>query len=132
MSIASTAAKQRWNKAHYAEIKASLRKELVGQFKAKCRENGVSIASALAELMSGYCGSVLHAKRQKRLPTYETRKKRRKAICDILRQLEDILQDESAYRENIPENLQNSIRTEYSDSSIEKLDEALEALREAY
>jgi len=51
MSIASTAAKQRWNKAHYAEIKASLDKELVKQFKAKCRDNGVSIASVLATQM---------------------------------------------------------------------------------
>lgn len=132
MSIASTAAKQRWNKAHYAEVKASLDKDLVGQFKAKCKENGVSIASALATHMSEYCGKPLQPKKRKKALPYDTRPKRRKGAANIADQLDDILQYETIYRENIPENLENSMRAEAADISIEKLTEALEALRDAY
>ena len=132
MSIASTAAKQRWNKAHYSEIKASLKKELVEQFKNKCKENEVSIASVLAMLMAEYCGKTLQMKKKKKIPQYDTRPKRRKMINNIVNQLEEILEAESNYRDRIPENLENSIRAEASDLSIEKINEALDAIREAY
>jgi hypothetical protein len=132
MSNASTAAKQRWNKAHYSEIKASLKKDAVEQFKAKCKDNGSSIAGALTALMSEYCGRTLELKARKKAPPYDTRPKRRKAASNIVGQLDEILQSETAYRENIPPNLQESIRAEASDNSIEKLGEALDALLEAY
>jgi len=132
MSIASTAAKQRWNKAHYAEIKASLQKELVEQFKAKCKKNGVSIASVLAAQMSEYCGRALQPKGRKKTLLYDTRPKRRKKASIIADQLDEIIQHEAAYRENIPVNLENSIRAEAADTSIEKLSAALDLIREAY
>jgi hypothetical protein len=132
MSIASTEAKHRWNKAHYAEIKASLQKDLVEQFKKKCKENGVSIASVLAMQMSEYCGRSILPKKVKKTCLYDTRPKRRKMTAIIADQLDDILQNETMYRENIPVNLENSIRAESADSSIEKLREALDAIYEAY
>ena len=132
MSTASTAAKQRWNKLHYSEIKASLDKDLVEQFKAKCKGDGASIAGVLATLMSEYCGrSTQQKKREKTLP-HDTRPKRRKMASIIAGQIDDMLQSETIYRENIPPNLEDSIRAESSDHSIEKLGEALDALREAY
>jgi hypothetical protein len=132
MSIASTAAKQRWNKVHYADIKASLDKYLVEQFKAKCKENGVSIASVLATQMSEYCGRPMPPSKRKTTSLYDTRPKRRKRILTIVNQLEDILANETIYRGNIPENLENSVRAEASDSSIEKLSDALDIIRDAY
>ena len=132
MSIASTAAKQRWNKEHYAEIKASLQKDLVEQFKKKCKENGVSIASVLATQMSEYCGSSMRLKERKKTSLYDTRPKRRKMAAIVADQLDEILQYETMYRENIPLNLENSIRAEAADNSIEKLSEALDAIYEAY
>jgi len=138
MSRASTAAKQRWNKLHYSEIKASLGKDLVERFKAQCREDGVSIASVLAALMTDYCGQPPQEKehreqtKHKEIDPYGTRPKRRRAISIITGHLEEILQNETTYRDNMPENLQHSIRAESSDCSIEKLGEALEAMREAY
>ena len=132
MSGASTVAKQRWNKLHYSEIKASLKKDLVEHFKAKCKENGNSIASVLAALMTDYCGRAPQQKECKKTLPYSTRPKRRKAIAAIINQLNDILQNEAVYRSNMPENLQYSIRAESSDCSIEKLEEALDAIREAY
>jgi hypothetical protein len=132
MSIASTAAKQRWNKLHYSEIKASLDKELVAQFKAKCRGDGASIASVLATLMFEYCGKTMPQKRCKKTLQHDTRPKRRKMASIIAGQIDDMLQSETEYRENIPQNLYESIRAESADYSIEKLGEALDALREAY
>jgi hypothetical protein len=132
MSRASTAAKQRWNKLHYSEIKASLKKDLVEHFKAKCKENEVSIASVLAALMTDYCGQSPQKKEPKEIDPYATRPKRRKAITVIAGHLDEILQSETKYRNKMPENLQYSIRAESSDYSIEKLGEALEAIREAY
>jgi len=132
MSIASTDAKKRWNKAHYDEIKASLDKELVRQFKSKCRERNVSIAGALATLMSEYCKRPLKTKRRMSLLPYDTRPKRRKAVASIASQLEDILQHEIMYRENIPPNLQDGIRAEAADYSIEKLEATLDTIFEAY
>ena len=132
MSVASTAAKQRWNKAHYSEIKASLKKDLVEQFKAKCKEDGTSIASALAALMSEYCGRAPQPKGRKKALPHDTRPNRRKAASIIAGQLDDILHNETMCRGNIPPNLQEGIRAESSDHSIEKLGEALDAIREAY
>jgi antitoxin component of RelBE/YafQ-DinJ toxin-antitoxin module len=132
MSIASTAAKRRWNKAHYAEIKASLKKGLVMRFKAKCKENGASIASVLAMQMSEYCGTALEPKVRKNSLPHDTRPKRRKSVAAIAGQLDDILQNETNYRENFPNNLACSIRAEAADSSIEKLGEALCLILEAY
>ena len=132
MSIASTTAKQRWNKAHYAEIKASLEKDLVESFKAKCKENGVSIASVLATQMSEYCRKTIQPKKRKNNLLYDTRPKRRKMLAIIADQLDDILQNEIIYRDNFPENLRSSIRAESADDCIEKLSEALDMIREAY
>ena len=150
MSGASTAAKQRWNKLHYSEIKASLGKDLVERFKTQCREDEVSIASVLAALMTDYCGrspqekerkeqakhreQIRHREqaKHKEIDPYGTRPKRRRTVSIIAGHLEEILQNETTYRDNMPENLRNSIRAESSDYSIEKLGEALEALREAY
>jgi hypothetical protein len=132
MSGASTAAKQRWNRLHYSEIKASLKKELVEHFKAKCKEEGVSIASVLAAMMTDYRGRKKKKKEHNEVDPYATRPKRRKAVSVIASHLDEILQNEIEYRSNMPENLQYSIRAESSDCSIEKLGEALEAIREAY
>ena len=134
MGNASTAAKQRWNKAHYSIVKASLKKNLAEQFKAKCGENGASVAGTLAALMSEYCGmaSPQTADGRKNAPSYDTRHKRRRAASAIASQLEDILRCENAYRAEIPPNMEEGVRAEASDCSVEKLGEALEALREAY
>lgn len=132
MSIASVKARQRWNKANYAEIKASLKKDLVKQFKDKCKENEVSIASVLAAYMLEYCGEKPYPRKNKKTLLYDTRPKRRKMTGIIAGQLNDILQNEISYRECIPENLANGIRAESADHSIEKLSEALDMIREVY
>lgn len=43
----STAAKRRYNNKVYAKVQAELPRELVAQFKIKCKETGISQASIL-------------------------------------------------------------------------------------
>ena len=64
-------------------------------------------------------------------------KQRRKQIQDninalesIKSRLEDILADEEDYFENIPENLQSSMRAETSEEAIDVLTEAIDAIEE--
>ena len=132
MSSASTAAKQRWNKLHYSEIKASLKKDLVEQFKAKCKRDGDSIAGVLAALMSEYCAGTPNPKERKKEFPSDTRPRRRRTAAIIAGHIEELLLNETAYRENMPEGLQESIRAEASDYSIEKLGEALDAILDAF
>lgn len=62
-------------------------------------------------------------------------KDRRKSISDNIKlleniksKLEDILSDEEMYFDNMPENLQGSIRGEESENAIDALNEAIENL----
>jgi len=64
-------------------------------------------------------------------------KKRRKSISDIISVLdnvkgniEDILSDEEYYFDNMPENLQGSIRGEESEEAIDLLTDAIESIND--
>lgn len=62
---------------------------------------------------------------------------RRKELQDVIDQLEelkgsveDLMGKEEEYRDNIPENLQGSVRYEATDSACDALQEAMEAFDE--
>lgn len=64
-------------------------------------------------------------------------KQRRKSISDNIKLLEDIksnlkdiLSEEEMYFDNIPENLQGSLKGEESESAIEILNETVDAIEE--
>lgn len=65
-------------------------------------------------------------------------KQRRKSILEVIKsietiksELDDILFDEQDYFDNMPENLQGSIRGEQSEEAIDMLDSAINSLDEA-
>ena len=62
------------------------------------------------------------------LPDYTTKRKRRAEVARIIGQLELIKAGEERYRDNMPENLQNSAAYEQAEEFIEYLDEALGTL----
>lgn len=62
------------------------------------------------------------------LSDYSTKRKRRAAVEYIIKQLELIKEYEEKYRDNIPENLQNSEAYEAAEEYIEYLEEPLEVL----
>ena len=57
-------------------------------------------------------------------------KKRRKQISKIITQLEAILDEEDAVRDNIPESLEDSEVYQTSEEASESLNTAIEALQE--
>ena len=126
MGRTSNEAKQRWNNAHYTQIKVSVQPEIAGRFKAKCQTKGVSMASEISRFMSG------ENKRDKPKDISSTRPKRRKALVDVITQLEEIYYAEKDYWDNIPINMQNGERYLAAEQAATAMEEAIAALYHAY
>jgi hypothetical protein len=129
MGNTSNHSKQLWNQAHYTQIKVSVKPELAAAFKGICASARASMAYTLSVLMAQYCHERTTAKKP---PDYSTRRLRRAAIMRMTQQLQIIINAEAQYRDNIPENLQQSSVAERADETISALDEALELLSSAY
>jgi hypothetical protein len=82
--------------------------------------------------MSEYSGADYNKNKNKEPSPHGTRPQRRRLASAIASQLNDMLQSEIAYRDNMPANLQDSARAESADYSIEKLEDALAAIQDAY
>jgi len=129
MGKTSNAAKQRWNKEHYVQIKVSARPEIAKAFKEKCVSDGVSMASEITRFMLEHCGKPPSPERE---PKVTTRQQRRKALAVLVEQLGTIMDAESQYMDNIPENLQGSVRYEAASHSVQALQSAIDDLNDAY
>ena len=124
-------AKQRWNAEHYSRIDVALPKELVAEFKARCKDYDVSIAGEIARLLRDDLAkpSVPMKKAKPINLRFDTRLHRRKAIKNILDQLDGIKAAESAYKENIPEQLQDT-NGDGIDDAVGVLECVIEELRD--
>jgi hypothetical protein len=130
----SNAVKDKWNADHYAQVKVHVDPKVAAAFKAACAVNEVSMASELSKFMTEYshCGSANVGRAPKTKDPLASRPKRRVLLTGLLRQLEQIKSGEEAYRDNIPENLQTSMRYEAAEESISGLEEAIEILAAVY
>ena len=128
MSNPSNISKQKWNAAHYSQVKVSVKPELAAAFKAACAANAASQASVLSGFMAEY--SHIPAKHQN--TRLNSRKARRSAVKALTAQLADILAAEESYRDNVPENLQGSKWHEASEASISVICEVLDLMGEIY
>ena len=61
-----------------------------------------------------------------------TRRKRRTALASLISILEQIVEGEITYRDNMPDNLYGSDPYEDSDNNISLMEEALDSLHSAY
>ena len=86
----------------------------------------ISMAKALSEFMADFSNTTLN--KDKALPNYSTKCKRRAAIEAIIHQLEAIKIAEEQYRDNILENLQNSSVFDTAEESVALLDETIDSL----
>jgi len=130
MGSPSTKAKQKWNSEHYANISIRVDKNLAAKFKSKCKENGMSVAGAMAKFMVGYCDVTVDKPPPKH--PKDNRGRRRREIEKIITAVEDVLEREVSYLTNIPDNLHNSTRYAAAEVCTEHLEAALESLREAF
>ena len=114
--------------ASYTQVKVSVRPEVAAAFKTACSRAGVSMASEMAWFMSTYPSAATKPAAIK----IGTRPERRKAVRTITAALEAIRAAEESYRGNIPENLQTGQAYENADNAVERLQEAISALEDAF
>jgi len=107
------------------QVKVSVPADIAENFKQACAKANVSMANQLSTYMADYSES---AKVKKPTPDYTTKRRRRAAIQSIIEQLGQIKDFEERYRDNIPENLKNSIIYDTADEHVSWLEEAIEAL----
>jgi len=128
VSNPSNVSKQKWNAAHYSQVKVSVKPEIADAFSAACAANAASQARVLSDFMAEY-SRIPAEKTNTRL---NSRKARRSAVKAVTAQLADILAAEESYRDNVPENLQGSKWHEASEASISVICEALDLMSEIY
>ena len=126
---AATQAKSRWNDRNYTQVKAHVDPDVASDFKKACAANGVSMASALTQLMAEYRGTV---KKRKPSPDYSTRRQRRAAVNRFVQQLELIMAAEERVRDNTPENLQGAATYEETGEIASMLEAAIDSLNSIY
>jgi hypothetical protein len=129
MGNTSTRVKQKWNAAQYTQVKVSIDPDLAKAFKTACAASGESMASVLSRHMAVYSKTNGN---KKPLSDYSTRQRRCRAVGKIIVSLEAIKEAEEAYVGNIPENLQNSVRYDNAEQSVNALYEAISVLAEVY
>jgi len=129
MGDTSGKAKQKWNAAHYTQVKIHADPRLASAFKKACAAANVSMASVVSQLMQAYCNT---AASQNIAPDYSTRRKRRAAVNRLTRQLLLIKEAEENYAAKIPDNLQGSSVHDLAEQTVSILDEAVDLLESAY
>jgi predicted lipoprotein len=114
--------------ASYAQVKVSVRPEVAEAFKSACSRAGLSMASEMSRFMSIYPSAATKTSAVK----IGTRPERRKTVRTITAALEAVHAAEESYRDNIPENLQSGQAYLNADNTVERLQEAISALEEAF
>ena len=128
MSNPSNNIRDRWNAAHYAQVKVSVKPDLAADFKAACAANGVSIASVLSGFMAKYTKT---APKPKADP-YGNRRRRRKLVAGIIAQMEQLIVAEETYKDSVPENLQGAKWHEAAEHSLAVMQEIIDLLHDIY
>ena len=122
--------RKKWNAANYKQFNVAIGLELAEAFKSACDANGEPMRQAAVRLISEYVSKPLPDVRTAAVTDYSTRAKRKRALGTVLEQLEDLLDAESAYRDNIPESMYN--KHESAERAVEAYEEAVAILEETY
>lgn len=130
MGKTSNSAKQRWNTAHYTQVKVQVSPQTAACFKAACAVAGTSMANALGKFMDEYAKpTMVEVKPQVKVKTLRDRRKTMDIVCKLI---SDVRDAEEAYMDNMPDNLQNGARYEMAEERVESLTEVLDALGGLY
>jgi hypothetical protein len=124
----------KWNAEHYSQIKVSVEKELASAFREACANEKASAASVVKAFMREYLGRERPdaAPVPRGEPRASTRGERRKEVRAAVSKLTRVRDEEEAYMGNIPDNMQGGARFEAAAQTVAMLDDALDALQEAY
>jgi len=111
--------------SRYKQLKISIDPTIASRFKMSCATANTSMAAVLSQFIVEYTNTTVSRKAS---PDYTTRKRRRKAIQAIVKQLEQIRVCEEDYRDRIPENLQGSMVYDRADELVSVLNEVIDLL----
>jgi len=106
------------------QVKFTIESDIVSAFKARCAAEGVSMTSAIRRWM------------ETRQPVKDfkvqvcTRGGRKKTVARCVCVLNEVLENETQYRDAIPEQFEQ--RYEAADQSCEQLEEAIGLLEDSY
>jgi len=106
------------------QIKFTIESDIVTAFKSRCLAADISMTSAIRQFMITY----RPARGVK--PKTLTRPLRKKTVMEIIDLLNNILELEEEYRDNIPEVFTQ--RYDAADLSCGRLEEAIDCLEDAY
>ena len=106
------------------QVKFTIDFDTVAVFKARCAAQGVSMASVICQFMKD--GHPVKGIKMKA----SARPHRRKAVLEIIGLLEEIMEMETKYRDNIPE--QFEARYEAADQACDHLAQAISYLEDAF
>ena len=106
------------------QIKFTIESDIVSKFKIKCKTEGVSMTSVIRQYME-----IGKPAKNNKLKA-DTRPHRKKAVSEIIGMLNNIMQMEEQYRDNIPEQFQS--RYEISDHTCEQISQAIICLEDAF
>jgi esterase/lipase len=132
MPSAANRAKAKWNASNYVQIKVSVYPEVAVAFKGACTANGVSMAGVLSQFMGSYSAAPVVKATATAADPLSNRKKRRKLVGDIARQLEMIKDAEEQAMGNTPDNLRGAPNFEITEGIVATLGEILDALGGVY
>jgi hypothetical protein len=126
--------KDRWNAAHYKQMKFSTPPQVATQFKLTCESQNLSMASVIVNFMCDYTGlsSISHKDSQKMKLHTGTRKLRRKEMLFIIDTVTSIYNAEAGTLDKIPENFRETDAYVNTEEIVEALETALESLKNVY
>lgn len=125
-------AKDRWNTAHYKQMKFSLSPTIAEAFKSVCEKHGLSMASVIAKFMCDYCEIDSLAPKKKNQDKTATRRLRRKEMQEIIATVTALLNAEAGSLDRMPENFRDSNIHAETERIVEALEIAIESLEEVY
>jgi len=124
MGKTSSIVKQRWNSANYSQIKIQVKPGIASDFKAACAASGTSMASELIAFMEEFANPQQNILSLMKVKTLGDRRKAMRTVIELLTEIRDA---EEAFIENMPENLQSSLRYEMAEERLERLIDVLDA-----
>jgi len=130
MGKTTASVKNRWNTANYRQIKICAPPEIASAFKSTCQSDNVSMSGEIIAFMKKRVDSKALSIPEKDL--LMTRAGRRAKLYSLIHELYLIKGAEQAYQENIPSNLQGSIRYDAAEECVTAIEEAIDLLNGAF
>ena len=130
MGIKSNESNRHLSAPILTQVKVLVAAEIAAGFKAKCAADGISMTSVIYDCMRDRIG--MKESKKPDAADVSTRQKRRKEIKKLIQRIEYVMDAESSYLENIPDNLSGSCHYEAAEETVSALEEAREILCGAY